>query len=160
MSSSGADATRIGELVAIEDIRRLKHRYMSFCDLGYPSDKIGPMFVDDAVWDGGEAFGRHEGRPAIEAFFDGVSSTIVFAAHLALNAIIEVDGDRATAKWRMIMPCTLVVEGVKSSRWILGDYVDACVRRDGTWMFQSVDFLVNFNVATDESWIDSAIVRG
>ena len=83
----------------------------------------------------------------------------MFAAHLALNPIVAVDGDRATAGWRLIMPCTMMADGAKQSRWILGDYRDVCVRRDGTWMFQDVNFFVNFNAPVAEGWADLAAVR-
>ncbi len=149
---------RLARLEAIDAIKRLKHVYMGFCDSGYPPDKLGPLFADDAVWDGG-AFGRHEGRAAIEAFFAGVSSQITFAAHLALNEIIEVDGERASGRWRMIMPCTMLVGGVKESRWILGDYVDEYVKLDGGWLFKSVDFHVNFDVPSTEGWAATATLR-
>ncbi len=149
---------RVARLEAIEEIKQLKYVYMDHCDNGYRPKELGAQFVEDAVWDGGE-FGRHVGRAAIEEFFAGISSDIVFAAHLALNPIIEVDGDRATARWRLIMPATMMIDGAKQSRWILGDYRDQCVRRDGRWMFQDVDFFVNFNAPALEGWTDLAAIR-
>ncbi|HVZ16254.1 MAG TPA: nuclear transport factor 2 family protein, partial [Terriglobales bacterium] len=65
-------AKRIDRLESIEAIKKLKHVYMHYCDLGYPPEKLGPLFADDAVWSGRD-FGHHVGRPAIEAFFGGVS---------------------------------------------------------------------------------------
>ena len=151
-------AARIDRLESIEAIRTLKHRYMTLCDLGYPPDKLGPLFIEDAVWTSKE-FGHHVGRAAIEAFFGGVSAQIVFAAHLAMNGIVEVDGDRATGTWRILMPCTIVDGGKKTSRWLLGDYVEEYVRRDGVWLFKRIDYVNNYNVAYDESWADVAQVR-
>ena len=72
-------------LESIEAIKRLKHEYCAYCDAGYDPDGIASQFVEDGVWDGGEAFGRYEGREAIRAFFAGVSSQIVFAGHLVMN---------------------------------------------------------------------------
>jgi hypothetical protein len=144
-------ATRVDRLESIEAIKKLKHVYMRYCDLGYPPAKLGPMFVDDAVWTSG-VFGHHAGRPAIEAFFAGVSSQIVFAAHLAQNFIIDVRGDFATGRWRILMPCTMMENGEKASRWILGDYEEEYVRRNGEWRFKTIDFLVNFDVPSLESW--------
>ena len=151
-------AARIDRLESIEAIRTLKHRYMTYCDLGYPPDKLGPLFTEDAVWTSKD-FGHHAGRAAIEAFFGGVSSQIVFAAHLAMNGIVEVDGDTATGTWRILMPCTVVTDGVKTSRWLLGDYVEEYVRRDGIWLFKTIDYVNNYNVAFDQSWADTALVR-
>ena len=149
---------RVDRLEAIEAIKQLKYVYMDHCDNGYRPNEIGRLFVEDAVWDGGD-FGRYEGRAAIEAFFAHISSDIVFAAHLALNPIIEVSGERATARWRLIMPATMMIDGAKQSRWILGDYRDVCVRRDGRWLFKDVNFFVNFNAPIADGWADLAAIR-
>ena len=146
------------DLAAIEDIRRLKHTYMQYCDLGYPPDKLGPLFTDDAVWTS-EIFGRHEGRSAIETFFGGVSNDIVFAAHLALNPIIEVNGDTATGLWRLWMPCTIMEDGEPVARLMLGEYDEAYRCVDGRWLFTKVDVFMNFNVRAEESWATVASMR-
>ena len=96
---------------------------------------------------------------AIEAFFGGVSSQIVFAAHLAMNFIIDVEGDRGTGKWRILMPCTMMEEGKKVSRWLLGDYEEDYVRINGTWLFKKMDYLMNYSVPFDQSWADITKVR-
>jgi hypothetical protein len=76
---------------------------MNYCDLGYPPDKLGPLFADNAVWTSRD-FGHHPGRPAIEAFFDGISAQIVFAAHFAMNFIIDVDSDSGSASGAFSCP--------------------------------------------------------
>jgi len=149
---------RVDRLESIEAIKKLKHIYMQHCDVGYLPKDLGPLFVDDAVWTSA-VFGHHAGRKAIEEFFGGISAQIVFAAHLAMNFIIDVDGDEATGKWRILMPCTMMEDGQKVSRWILGDYVEEYVRVDGVWMFRKIDFLVNFNVPSDETWAGTETVR-
>lgn len=151
-------AARVDRLESIEAIKKLKHVYMEYCDLGYPPAHLGPLFVDEAVWTNA-IFGHHDGRKAIETFFGGVSAQIVFAAHLAMNFIIDVDGDTAKGRWRILMPCTMLEDGKKVSRWILGDYVEEYVRRDGKWLFKRIDFLVNFNVPQLESWAGQETVR-
>lgn len=148
----------IDRLESIEEIKKLKHIYMMYCDQGYPPAKLGPLFTDDAVWTS-EIFGRYEGRPAIEEFFGGASRKIVFAAHLALNGIVDVDGDKATGQWRLLMPCTLLEDGQKVSRWMLGEYDEAYERHGGKWYFSKVDVFMNFNVQADESWAETASMR-
>ena len=155
---SDALAERIDRLESIEAIKKLKHLYMNYCDLGYPPDKLGRLFADDAVWTSKD-FGHHRGRPAIEAFFGGISAQIVFAAHLAMNFIIDVDSDCGTGKWRILMPCTMVEDDQRVSRWILGDYDEEYVRFNGVWLFKKIDFLANYNVRFDESWSESTVVR-
>ena len=39
---------RLDRMESIEEIKKLKHEYMNWCDLGYPPEHIGPMFLDDA----------------------------------------------------------------------------------------------------------------
>ena len=75
-----------------------------------------------------------------------------------MNFIIEVDGDSGTGKWRIFMPCTMMEGGKKVSRWLLGDYDEQYVRVDGVWKFKKIDFVVNCNVPSDQSWAESAIV--
>ncbi len=149
---------RVDRLESIEAIKKLKHIYMQHCDLGYPPEKLGPLFIDEAVWTSA-VFGHHAGRKAIETFFGGISAQIVFAAHLAMNFIIDVDGDQASGQWRILMPCTMMEDGKQVSRWILGDYEERYVRRDGVWLFEKIDFLVNFNVPSLESWAGTEAVR-
>ncbi len=149
---------RIDKLESIEEIKKLKHIYMKWCDVGYPPEHLGPLFIDNAIWHS-DVFGHYESRKKIEEFFGGISAQIVFAAHLAMNFVIDVDGDSASASWRMLMPCTMLENGKKVSRWILGDYEDELLRVDKKWYFSRVDFVVNFNVPSLETWAGAEIVR-
>ena len=56
-------------------------------------------------------------------------------------------------------PCRLRLFDKKVSRWLLGDYEEDYVRRNGAWLFKKIDYLMNYNVAFDQSWADSAVVR-
>ncbi|MFC3230037.1 nuclear transport factor 2 family protein [Marinibaculum pumilum] len=149
---------RVARLAAIEEITRLKHLYWHYNDQGLDAARIGPLFVDEGVWSNAE-LGHHEGRAAIEDFFGGASATITFCAHLGMNGIVEVDGDTARGRWRLLLPCTFMQDGRKVSRWILGDYDDAFVRRDGSWLFSRLDVIFNFNVAQGDSWAGMEQVR-
>lgn len=121
-------------------------------------EKIGPLFVDEGVWTNAE-LGHHEGRQAIEAFFGGASATITFCAHLGMNGIVDVEGDTARGRWRLLLPCTFKREGQRVSRWILGDYDDSFVRRGGVWLFSRLDVIFNFNVPQGESWVGQEQIR-
>ena len=59
----------------------------------------------------------------------------------------------------LLLPCTFMQDGRKVSRWILGDYDDDFVRRDGRWMFSRLDVIFNFNVAQGDSWAGMEQVR-
>jgi hypothetical protein len=153
---SGTDQQRLARLEAIEAIKQLKYRYCAYCDDNYNPPGIAALFTEDGIWEG-ESFGRHVGRDAIRGHFERVSREIVFAAHLALNPIIEVDGDAATGQWRLIMPATVMTNGVKEGRWLLGAYVDRYVRVRDVWMFKHLSFRINFYSPHLGTWAESAV---
>ena len=94
---------RIGRLEAVEEIRVLKARYADVCDTGYDPERMAPFFTDDAVWDGGERFGRYEGLDAIRGFFAGVSSQITWALHYMV-APVDRGGRRPRDGNRELVP--------------------------------------------------------
>jgi hypothetical protein len=146
----GSEQQRLAQLEAIEAIKQLKYRYCAYCDDKYNPSGIAALFTEDGIWEG-ESFGRHVGRAAITAHFQRVSGEIVFAAHLALNPIIEVDDDTATGKWRLIIPATVITSGIKEARWLWGAYDDHYVRVDGVWMFKRLSFPSIFIPLTPET---------
>ena len=146
---------RVETLESVEAIKRLKHQYCAYCDDGYDADGIAAQFVEDGIWDGGDDFGRYQGREEIHAHFTRVSSQIVFAGHLVMNEIIDVDGDSARGQWWIIMPATIVMEGVKTAVWLLGQYDDRYVRRDGTWLYESLAVDIHFIKPHKDGWVDA-----
>lgn len=55
--------------------------------------------------------GRAEGREGIRAFFIKASGRLPFVVHMAMNPIIEVDGDTANGIWCLFQPCTYAEVG-------------------------------------------------
>ena len=88
---------RLAKVEAAEEIRRLKAHYAEICDTGYEPDRMRPLFTRDAVWDGGERFGRYEGVDAVCGFFAGVSSQITWALHYMVAPRITIADDLQTA---------------------------------------------------------------
>ena len=130
---------KIDKLIAIEEIKKLKAEYCGYCDDQYNPDGLASLFVEDAVWDGGPEFGRHEGQDSIKRFFADVSGNILFAAHLVMNPIIEVSGPTARGKWRLIMPCTAVdSEGVAEAKWLLSKYDEEYKLTGPRWLFSKM----------------------
>jgi hypothetical protein len=91
------------------------------------------LFARDGVWDGG--MGVFRGPAAIKAAMEktfasapGIPKGTNF--HILTNAIIDLDGDRATAlsKWVFMQ----VVDG-KSQIAMTGSYEDQFVREQGAW---------------------------
>ena len=148
---------RIMRLEAIEAIKHLKGRYCSFCDDRYDPDGIANLFTPDGVWHG-ESFGRYVGREEIKAYFARISGEIVFAAHLALNPIIDVqDPETASGQWRLIMPATVMTDGEKQARWLVGAYDERYRCVGGTWLFSSLKFRINFFSPHLGSWSETAV---
>ncbi len=148
---------RISRLELAEQIRTLKAIYCDFCDRGYDPDGIASLFIEDAVWESA-IFGRHEGRTAIRKFFQGVSGSLVFAAHLVMNPIISfVDDDTATGKWRLWQPATANEGGRLEAKFLLAAYEDVYVRVGGAWLHKSVKVHANFFEPLSKGWAHSAI---
>ena len=149
---------RLARLEAVEDIKRLKARYCAFCDNNYDPDGIAGLFTRDGVWDG-ESFGRYAGREEIRAFFRRIAGDIVFAAHLVLNPIVEVqDENHATGKWRLIMPATTQENGRREGRWLIAAYDERYVRVDGAWLFQHLKLHVNLWEPHATGWAETAVL--
>lgn len=146
---------QIANLTAIEEIKKLKAIYCSYCDNNYDPDGLADLFTETGIWDGGPEFGRHEGKQAIKAFFTSASGSIVFAAHLVMNPIINVNGDVADGKWRLIMPCTVNNdEGVAESKWLLSAYTEKYQKLKSKWLFSSLTVDSQFYAAHLEGWAD------
>jgi hypothetical protein len=144
---------QVARLTAIEDIKQMKAQYCSYADHGYDPEGMASLFVEDAIWDGGD-FGRYEGVAAIKEFFAGISNDIVFAIHPVMNPIIKVDGDTANAKWWLIMWCTMKIDGNKEARWFAAEYDDHLVKRDGKWLFTHITVQGRFLATHGEGWAE------
>jgi hypothetical protein len=130
------DSEKLQWLFDVEQIKQLKHRYCAYCDEQYDPDGIASLFVEDGVWDGGP-FGTYEGRDAIHEFFANASNLISFANHYVTNPVIEVSGDTATGRWDLWQP--MVSEPDTIACWLVAKYRDAYVRRDGAWLFRTLE---------------------
>jgi ketosteroid isomerase-like protein len=142
--------TRMAKMEAAEDIRKLKARYALACDDNYDADRIAACFTEDAVWDGGERFGRHEGRDAIHKFFSEVSKQITWALHYMVGPDIEVADDlqSATGAWYLYEPCTMGGRAL----WIGGKYADTYRREADGWKFSDVKVDIQMVSPFEEGW--------
>ena len=143
---------RLKVLEDVEAIKRLKARYCAHCDDNYNPDALGELFVEDAVWDGGD-LGRNEGREAIRTFFARASKRRPFAIHMVMNPIIEVNGDTATGIWYLFQPNTLA-EGNRAV-WGSARYDEEYVRVDGEWKFKNLRVTSFFWTPFDEGWAET-----
>lgn len=92
------------DLVALEEIRRLKHRYLRCVDLKL-WDEFAEVFTDDAVAEyDTPVLGRTltlEGRDAIIGYMRANLGPGTISAHTAGCPEIDVEGDRATGVWSL-----------------------------------------------------------
>ncbi len=127
-------------LLDIEAIRQLKYKYCQACDDDHNPKKLGPLFAENAVWEA-SSVGRAEGRPAIQKLLGdiGRSGTIRNSAHNVFNPIIEVEGERATGQWRLLMLYTgIYPDGELHYSRIIGWYDEVYVRTSVGWQFQNL----------------------
>ena len=146
-------ATRVDELErrlrSAEDvlaIQNLKSRYGALADARYGpdgprddatlarlADQIAALFSEDAFWDGGAGLGSCCGRAAIRARF--LEPTLRFSWHYFVKPRIEVDGDRARARWDML---ALFTSPKGEPTWLAGIEDDEYVRAGEGWLHASM----------------------
>jgi hypothetical protein len=158
---------RVSELEArlravedVQEIQRLKARYGTLADARY--DRRGPkprpeleriaraiseLFTEDAVWDGGAALGRAQGRDAIYQRF--VEPTLLFSWHCFVKPEIEVRADLARGRWDILAPCT-----TRDGRphWMAGYEEDDYRRVGGVWLHARMELGVVFLAPHETGW--------
>ena len=149
---------RIQKIEDIQAIKDLKARYANACDDFYNPEKMGEIFAEDAVWDGGEDFGRYEGRAAIKQFFADVSKDIEFAMHYFVQPRIELSEDGATAEavWYLWQASTL--KGNKAV-WLSGFEYDKYRKDDGRWWKPEMKLEILFLTPYEEGWHKVKIIK-
>ena len=91
------------DLVELEQIRRVKYRYLRCVDLKR-WDEIADVFTQDATADYGTPSAgrplRLGGRDEIVAFLRDSLGNGIITLHAAGQPEIDIDGDTATGTWR------------------------------------------------------------
>jgi len=140
---------RIKVLEDIEEIKKLKARYLYYID-DREWDSVLDCFVEDAKTDYGP-WGVYEGKKEIEKFFKEMfPPNYSLHHHVTHNPLIEVDGDRARGRWNLDEAATLK-EGNKAI-WISGRYDDEYVREGGSWKYKSVRVTFFYVTPYEEGW--------
>jgi len=146
------------DLVVLEEIRRLKYRYLRAVDLKL-WDELEDTFTPDATGDYGTlsyngAPLRFTGRHEILGFLRDKLGTTMITAHYAGQPEIDVDGDTATGRWalsdRIIVPeHKVIIEGAA--------FYEDTYRRcsDGAWRMSHIGY-----VRTYESMFSFADLPG
>jgi SnoaL-like protein len=136
------------DLAALEEIRRLKYRYLRCVDQKL-WDEIGEVFTADATVDyGTKALGepiRLRGREEIVAFLRKSLGPGIITVHFASQPEIDTDGDTATGTWSfedtvIATEYRVVVKGAAfyEDRYLRGE--------DGRWRISHTGYVRTYEV--------------
>jgi hypothetical protein len=143
---------RVKLIEDIEEITKLKARYCNYVDGGWDRpthdyDGVASLFVEEGVWEAIPTI-HAETREGIREYFKRAQD-ISLAFHRITNPIIEVDGDKATGNWHVLVALT---HPNGKAVWIGGIYNDEFARTDEGWKFQKLSFTFALNVPYEKGW--------
>jgi hypothetical protein len=151
---------RITSAEGVLEIQSLKARYGELVDqrysaggvvdeawMGRIADEVAALFTVDGVWDGGPGLGSATGRAAIADKLR--TTTLSFSRHLFVKPRIQLDGDRAWARWDLLSPCR---RSDGSSYWMCGYEDDEYIRTAGVWLHRSMKLTTVFMSPVGEGW--------
>jgi len=130
------------DLAAVEEIKRLKHRYFRTLDLKL-WDEFADCLAEDVVAQyGTQAMGEplhYDNRAGVVAFMTENLGPGVVTVHIANHPEIDVDGDTATGSWAF--EDTVIVPDFKVQIRGAGYYVDTYRKdADGAWRIASTRY--------------------
>jgi len=157
MTSQPIEA-RIKKLEDIEEIRSLQYTYAYLIDTRQ-FDKVSDLFADDFVAEWGFA-GPYKTKEELREFFTGpIAATLAMSAHQMLAPIIEVQGDKATGTWYLLVAQTNVTPQGEVAVWIQGKYENTYVRVDGDWKFSHLKFNMLFGTPYEDGWVKTRMMN-
>jgi ketosteroid isomerase-like protein len=159
-SHSTEIAAQLDVISSRDAVRHVKAAYMQGLD-DRRRGAVAELFWEDAVWEGlpdrapeGEhpigSGSRIVGRAAIAQSFVDAAAAMSFTAHFLMNEAIEVTGNHATGRWKLLQACT-AREG--RAFWQAGVYTDDFERRDGIWKISHLRLAMDFRTPFDEGWV-------
>ena len=136
------------DLAALEEIRRLKYRYLRCVDLKL-WDEIADVFTPDATVDYGTlALGqpvRLAGRDEIVAFLRGKLGPDIITVHFASQPEIDVHSDEASGTWSF--EDTVIATGYRVLIKGAAFYEDRYARgEDGRWRISHTGYVRTYEV--------------
>jgi len=151
---------RLAEVEAHRAILDLKSLYGTLADARYtrkgpkPQSEIdlvaaqlADLFAEDAVWEGGGALGRCEGRQAIQDRFREPS--LHYSWHFFVKPEVRVEADRASGTWDVLAMIT-TLEG--RAMWMVGVEHDEYARIDGRWLHTRMQLDSQLMAPHDKGW--------
>lgn len=141
-------ASRLQRIEDVQSLHALKAEYAAAADAKYaPNYERAPAFeaaverqvacfAADAVWHGGLFGGTLSGHAALLAFFR--NSPWRFTAHLYSAPEIAIDGDAASARWRLWELGMRDADG--AIMLLVGTTAETYRRTEQGWKIQSLKF--------------------
>jgi len=129
---------RLQTLESIEEIRKLKAAYCKACDNDHNPKEVVALFDDDGIWEA-SGIGKYKGITEIQNYMADLraSGRIKNSAHNVFNPSIDVEGDRATGHWRLLMLYTAnTANSILEYYRIIGWYREKYIRTRDGWKFK------------------------
>lgn len=124
------------DLIAIEELHRLKYRYLRALDL-----KLWDEFADTLAPDATAHYGDRldfTGRDAIVQYMSETVGRDIITVHHCHQPEIDVDGDQATGRWAL--DDTVIITSHRAVLRGAAFYEDRYVRLDGAWRIQHTGY--------------------
>ncbi|UKD58089.1 nuclear transport factor 2 family protein [Amycolatopsis sp. FU40] len=129
------------DLAALEEIRRVKFRYLRCLDLKRWDEMAETLTADARVHYGTPSYGEplnFDDRDALMEFLRTTVGPGITTMHFAGHPEIEIDGDTATGRWMfqdkvIVAEHRVVIEGAAY-------YEDTYRREDGVWRISSTGY--------------------
>lgn len=131
------------DIATLEEIKRLKYRYLRCVDLKR-WDELADTLTEDAIAEYGTAVHggpvRRAGRDAIVDFLRETLTPAIITAHSAQQPEIQIDGDTATGTW-CFTDTVIATEYDHTMIQGAAFYEDRYARGgDGAWRIQHTGF--------------------
>ncbi len=138
MSQDRTLEQRVAALESVEEIKRLKYRYLRACDRKQPDDFRSCFVADGAILDYGEKIGQFVGAEGIRAVFEAIALKkvddrhVVFDMHHAVHPDIRLSGPHsAEGLWSLRFRQVNTEQGIETIGAI--EYSDSYVVEAGEW---------------------------
>jgi hypothetical protein len=158
---------RVKKLNDIEQVRNAIAKF-SICDNLQPDPNTGnldeaqlqqfaSLFTDDLIIEVPDAYGpgAHAVRGKSEFLNwqrEGFGARIAFIVHEFFNPWIEVDGDRATARFYRLSPSMAGPPGARVAFWSHSQYDNEYHRVNGEWLIKQMRMTRSFLTPYEAGW--------
>src|SRR5262249_15778776 len=106
------------------------------------AEQIAGLFTEDCTLEFGKRLPRMEGRAGVKKLFaELMPGSRAWCWHSMMNPIIDIDGNRATAKWTLLAYSMAKGKDDLGMETVVGRYEDVYVRAGSGWQQKSLVFI-------------------